>query len=106
MVPEITPKALDEKLKSDTPPLVIDVREPHEYRFCHIEGALLKPLGDIEDWAQELDKEAEIVVQCHSGMRSAHATAYLKHLGFKRVANLRGGIDAWSVLVDPQVPRY
>ena len=106
MVPEITPQTLKEKLQAEKPPLIIDVREPHEYRFCHIEGAQLKPLGDIEDWAQELDPEAEIVLQCHTGVRSAHATAYLKSLGFKQVTNLRGGIDAWSVAVDPEVPRY
>ncbi len=106
MVPEITAQALAEKLKSEQPPLLVDVREPHEFRFCRIEGAQLKPLGDIEDWAKELDQEAEIVLQCHTGMRSAHATAYLKSLGFKRVANLRGGIEAWSVTVDPEVPLY
>lgn len=106
MVPEINPVALAEKLAGSSPPLLIDVREPNEYRFCHIEGAQLKPLGDIEDWARELDKETEIVLQCHSGMRSGQATAYLRRLGFKHVANLRGGIDAWSVMVDPDVPRY
>ena len=106
MVPEITPQTLKAKLQTEKPPLIIDVREPHEFRFCHIEGAQLKPLGDIEDWAQELDPEAEIVLQCHTGVRSAHATAYLKSLGFKQVTNLRGGIDAWSVAVDPEVPRY
>ncbi len=106
MVPEINPKELAEKLKGPNPPLVIDVREPNEHRFCRIEGAQLKSLGDIMDWAQELDKEAEIVLQCHSGMRSGQATAYLRSLGFQHVANLRGGIDAWSVMVDPDVPRY
>ena len=106
MVPEINPKELAEKLKGPNPPLLIDVRELHEYRFCRIEGAQLKPLGDIMDWAQELDKEAEVVLQCHSGIRSGQATAYLRSLGFKHVANLRGGIDAWSVMVDRAVPRY
>ena len=106
MVPEITAKQLAEKLKSPNPPLVVDVREPHEYRFCRIEGAELKPLGEIDDWADTLDRDAEIVLQCHSGVRSAQATMYLKQLGFKHVANLRGGIDAWSREVDPAVPRY
>lgn len=106
MLPEITPKALAEKLKGAAPPLVIDVREPHEYRYCRIEGAQLKPLGDIDDWAVGLDHETDIVLMCHTGVRSGHATLYLQHLGFKRVANLRGGIDAWSVEVDPQVSRY
>jgi rhodanese-related sulfurtransferase len=106
MLPEITPTALAEKLKSTAPPLLVDVREPHEYRFCRIEGAQLKPLGDIDDWAPDLDREADIVLMCHTGVRSGHATLYLQHLGFKHVANLRGGIDAWSEEVDPEVPRY
>jgi adenylyltransferase/sulfurtransferase len=106
MLPEITVKNLAEKLKGPNPPVLIDVREPHEHRFCRIEGAQLKPLGEIEAWAESLDPEAEIVLQCHTGVRSAHATLYLKQLGFKRVANLRGGIEAWSTEVDPDVPRY
>jgi rhodanese-related sulfurtransferase len=106
MVPEINAVELAEKLESPNPPLLIDVREPNEYRFCHIEGAQLKPLGDIEDWAQELDKDAEIILLCHTGQRSGRATAYLGQLGFKRVANMRGGIDSWSVMIDPEVPRY
>lgn len=106
MLPEISAKDLADKLKSPNPPLLIDVREPNEFRFCRIEGAQLKPLGDIEDWAEELDKDVEIVLQCHTGARSGHATMYLKQLGFKRVANLRGGIEAWSSQVDPNVPRY
>jgi rhodanese-related sulfurtransferase len=105
-VPEVTPPELAEKLKSPNPPLLIDVREPYEFGLCRIEGAQLKPLGGIMDWAQSLDREAEIVLQCHTGVRSGQATAYLRHLGFKRVFNLRGGIDAWSRLVDPSVPRY
>ena len=106
MLPEITVKNLAEKLKGPNPPVLIDVREPHEHRFCRIEGAQLMPLGEIEAWAERLDPEAEIVLQCHTGVRSAHATLYLKQLGFKRVANLRGGIEAWSTEVDPDVPRY
>ncbi len=106
MLAEITPKQLAEKLKSAAPPLIVDVREPFEYEYCRIEGAVLKPLGEIMRWAQELDKEAEIVLQCHTGSRSAQATQYLSRLGFKRVLNLRGGIDAWSAQVDSSVPRY
>ena len=106
MVPEITPQQLAKKLKGPHPPLLIDVREPHEHAYCRIEGAQLKPLGGIRRWITELDPEAEIVFQCHTGMRSAQATAYAQSLGFKRVFNLQGGIDAWSALVDPKVPRY
>lgn len=106
MIPEITARELADKLKSATPPLVIDVREPHEYEYARIAGAQLKPLGQITAWASELNKEAEIVLQCHSGSRSMYAAQFLQRLGFKHVANLKGGIDAWSVQVDPSVPRY
>lgn len=106
MLPEITVVELSEKLQGSQPPLLIDVREPDEYEFCRIEGAQLKPLGEIMEWAKELDPEAEIVCQCHTGQRSAQATYYLQSLGFKRVFNLKGGIDAWSLQIDPDVPRY
>ena len=62
--------------------------------------------SEIMRWAKDLDREAEIVLQCHIGQRSLMAANYLQHLGFKRVYNLAGGIDDWSRLVDPKVPRY
>ncbi len=106
MILEVTPQQLAEKLKCPNPPLLIDVREPHEHAYCHIEGAQLKPLGGIMRWIRELDPEADIVFQCHTGVRSAQAAGYAQSLGFKRVFNLKGGIDAWSVMIDPKVPRY
>ena len=106
MLPEITVRELDEKLKSPTPPLLIDVRDEDEFAFCRIEGAQLKPLAEIMNWAKELDPAAEIVLQCHTGSRSAQATMYLQRLGFKNVANLKGGIDAWALQIDPDVERY
>ena len=106
MIPEINAAELSQRLGQPNPPVIIDVREPDEFEYAHIAGAQLKPLGDIEQWAGELDREGEYVLQCHSGSRSAYATSYLQSLGFKRVFNLRGGIDAWSRLVDPNIPRY
>jgi rhodanese-related sulfurtransferase len=106
MIPEMTPRELSDRLKGDHPPLVIDVREPHEYQYCRIDGAQLRPLRQIAAWAWELDRDAEIVLQCHTGHRSAQATLYLQRLGFTKVYNLSGGIDAWSAEVDPSVPRY
>jgi rhodanese-related sulfurtransferase len=106
MVPDINAIDLAQRLAQPNPPTLIDVREPDEFGFCHIEGAQLKPLGDIETWAAELDPAAEYVVLCHSGYRSLQAAGYLQRRGIPRVQNLRGGIDAWSVFVDPNVPRY
>lgn len=106
MFPEITSRQLAEKLKSPHPPLVIDVREPYEFAYCHIVGAQLKPLGQIAFWAKTLDSEAELVLYCHVGERSALATAYLQKQGFQRALNLAGGIDAWAAEVEPDMPRY
>jgi rhodanese-related sulfurtransferase len=103
---EITPRELAEKMKSGNAPIIIDVREPFEYAYAHIEGAQLKPLGEIQSWATELDKEQEYVLQCHTGSRSFQATYMLERMGFKKVVNLAGGIDAWSGDVDSNVPRY
>ena len=87
-------------------PALIDVREPQEYQIAHIEGAQLLPLGQIYEWAQTLDKAAPYVIMCHHGGRSAMACQVLQSLGFKNLSNLDGGIEAWSMLVDPSVPRY
>jgi rhodanese-related sulfurtransferase len=106
MLPEINVRDLSAKLKGPNPPLIVDVRQPDEYQFCRIEGALLRPLNEIGQWSKELDPEQEIVLQCHTGVRSAQAVVYLRSRGFKHVFNLRGGIDAWSVQVDPTVRRY
>ena len=106
MVPEINALELAQRLAESNPPTIIDVREPDEYEYAHIQGAQLKPLGDIAQWSAELDRAAEYVLQCHSGVRSRQAANYLQNLGITHVSNLRGGIDAWSVLVDPSVPRY
>jgi adenylyltransferase/sulfurtransferase len=85
---------------------LIDVREPHEYDYCRIPGAELRPLGQIANWWTELDPNEEIIMQCHHGMRSHRACLLLAGQGFTNVRNLTGGIDAWSLQVDPSVPRY
>src|SRR5215510_16025098 len=86
---------------------LIDVREQSEQRVAKIEGAELKPLGQITQWAAELaDKDQEIILHCHHGMRSDRACQYLSAQGFTNIKNLIGGIDDWSLKVDPSVPRY
>jgi rhodanese-related sulfurtransferase len=85
---------------------LIDVREPAEHRACRIAGADLKPLGQIAQWMTDLNPAEEIVLHCHHGGRSERACAFLAQQGFTNVKNLIGGIDAWSLKVDPSVPRY
>jgi len=84
----------------------IDVREPEEYELARVEGARLLPLSRFAEWAGTLDPEAEIVVMCHHGIRSAQVCAVLARQGFTKLHNLSGGIDGWSVEVDRGVPRY
>jgi rhodanese-related sulfurtransferase len=87
--------------------ILIDVREPAEYAIARIDGALLHPMSASLDWASAIDRDSQIVVMCHHGMRSAHVAATLtQRFGFRNVANMSGGIDAWSLLIDPTTPRY
>ena len=102
----ITPSQLSELLRGETPPLVIDVREPEEYELARIEGARLLPLSLFNEWAPSLDPERETVFMCHHGIRSAQACAFLSRQGFSKLHNLAGGIDRWSTDIDPTVPRY
>lgn len=103
----ITVEELKTKLDAGEPVRLIDVREPHEHAHAKIAGAELKPLGQIPNWSQELkDKDEAIVLHCHHGMRSDRACQFLAAQGFTNVKNLIGGIDDWSLRVDPAVPRY
>ena len=106
MIPTITPRELKDKLKSGEKVLLLDVREPWEYALAKLEGSQLIPLGTLPQSLGKLDRNAEIVAYCHHGMRSADAVGFLLQQGFPQVKNLVGGIDAWSVQVDPTVPRY
>jgi rhodanese-related sulfurtransferase len=103
---EMNVKELAERIKAGNAPLVIDVREPNEYAYARLPDAVLKPLGDFREWSQELDKDREYVLYCHTGARSWQAAYLLERMGFTKVCNLSGGIDAWSTHVDASVPRY
>ena len=103
---EIGVTQLKEKLDRGDNFVLIDVREPREYRICSIPGSMLIPLGELPRRIGELDRTAEIVVHCKSGGRSAQACGVLRRAGFERVRNLAGGILAWSDKVDPSVPKY
>ncbi len=97
---------LASRLQSANPPLLLDVREPHELQISALPGALNIPLGQLAARLSELDSAREMVVLCKSGTRSARALELLVSAGFKRVKNLRGGINAWAREVDPRLPVY
>ncbi|HUP03414.1 MAG TPA: rhodanese-like domain-containing protein, partial [Bryobacteraceae bacterium] len=85
---------------------LIDVREPHEFRIGRIPGSKLIPLGEFPQHLGEFDLEADIVIHCKMGGRSAKACAIMRNAGFQHVRNMKGGILAWSDQVDPSVPKY
>ena len=104
-VPELEPEELKRRLDAGEEIFILDVREPHEYQICHLNGTLI-PLGDLPRRVSELDSARTIVAHCRSGKRSADAVDFLRKAGFRKVWNLKGGILAWSDKVDPRVPKY
>ncbi|ODU54088.1 hypothetical protein ABT09_00265 [bacterium SCN 57-13] len=105
-VPELTPLELKQELESPNPPIVVDVREAHEREISTLPNTIHIPRGEIADRIQELDPNANLVIQCRSGGRSAQVAAYLLGQGFKQVRNLATGINGWAKTVDPTVPTY
>ncbi len=86
---------------------LLDVREPWEAETATIAGSRLISMGDIPSRAQqELNPDMHIVAYCHHGQRSLGVVGWLREQGFQRAQSLAGGIDAWSQLVDPSIPRY
>ena len=101
---EITPQ---EFLALSPRPILVDVREQWEFSAAHLEDSLLMPMGDVPARAhQELDPDGPIVVLCHHGARSLNVTMWLRQQGFEQARSLAGGIDAWSRMIDPTIPRY
>jgi rhodanese-related sulfurtransferase len=106
MVNEISPAELKERRDAGTGPLVVDVREGWELDTARIPDVLHIPMAEIPGRLGELDRETEIVVMCRSGGRSMQVAQFLARNGFRSVANLTGGILAWSRDVDPSVRQY
>lgn len=102
---QFDPEELKARLDRGDDLSVLDVREVEELAIAAFPSAIHVPMGEIQARIAELDPNAEWVVVCHHGMRSAQVAMYLAGMGFK-VANLNGGIDRWSLEVDPSTPRY
>jgi len=107
-VPEISVQEAHERLSSSTPPRLIDVREEDEWEHCRIEGAELLPLSHFPTAPLEklTDRAQPLLIYCHHGSRSSHATDFLLRQGFTDVTNVAGGIHAWSCEIDPTIPIY
>jgi rhodanese-related sulfurtransferase len=106
MVNEISPLELKSRRDAGTGPLVVDVREGWELDTARIPDVLHIPMSEIPARLGELEREREIVVMCRSGGRSMQVAQFLVRNGFQSVANLTGGILAWSRDVDPAVRQY
>ena len=102
---EISVKDLQQRLAGGEKLILVDVREPFEFSIANLNGVLI-PLRSLPARTSELDPDSEIIVYCHTGNRSARAVEFLRQSGFPKARNLAGGIDAWSVEIDPSVPRY
>jgi rhodanese-related sulfurtransferase len=105
-IKHLTATELKNKIQQGDPLFLLDVREPHEFKYANIANSVLIPLNQIPQRLAELDPEQEIVVICHHGMRSQQAANFLEGSGFKYITNLKGGIDAWSLECDSSVARY
>jgi rhodanese-related sulfurtransferase len=103
----LTTAQVKEKLERGETFRLIDVREPDEYNIARIEGAELLPLSRAQQWMGALSPEEELVFFCHVGGRSQQVASYLAYQrGFTNIANMLGGIEDWSLRIDPTVPRY
>ena len=103
---EIDVRELQGRLQSGKQPCLLDVRTPEEWSICRLPGARLIPLQELEGRVDEIDRDREIVVYCHIGLRGSAAAELLRNRGYSRVWNLVGGIDAWATAIDPTMPRY
>jgi len=103
---QISTKEVNERVRRGDKLLLVDVREQWEYDLAKIPGAKLIPLGTLPANLNTLLDADEVICYCHHGMRSLDAAVWLRQQGVESAKSMAGGIERWSVEVDPQVPRY
>lgn len=101
---DVEPRALAQQIASGSAPLLVDIREPWETAIAQLPGAMLLPMSSLTPG--QIPRDREVILYCHSGARSGRVVEALRAQGYNRLRNLRGGIEAWRVEVDPTVPRY
>jgi rhodanese-related sulfurtransferase len=108
MIQHISARDLKRWLDDDArpQPLLLDVREPWEFAVCRLDGAQHIPMRTIPARLNELDRNAEIVIVCHHGVRSFQVAMFLEQQGFDKLVNLHGGVAAWARDVHPGMPTY
>jgi rhodanese-related sulfurtransferase len=105
-VPELLPQQVKRRLDAGEPLRLLDVREPWECAIASLAGSFNIPMAEITSRWQELDADSQIIVVCKAGSRSRRVAQFLSAQGFGRVANLSGGIDAWTRDIDPSLAAY
>ncbi len=106
---EIPPSEVKRRLDAGEKLALIDVREPHEHAVCSIAGSDLVPMRTVPGALIDLQSKAQaapLIVFCHHGVRSLNVVSWLRQQGLENCQSMSGGIDAWSVEIDPKVPRY
>jgi len=106
MIEEITPADFVRRRDSGESLTLLDVREPRELAIASVPGAIHIRMAEVPARLAELDRDGEIVVMCHSGVRSLAVARFLVQQGFEKVANLAGGISRWGREVDPTMRQY
>jgi adenylyltransferase/sulfurtransferase len=104
-IPQLTVKELKRRIDAGEQVYILDVREPYEYQIAQIGGKLI-PQNEVPQRLAEIDREREVIVQCHSGIRSQSVAEFLKKQGYSKVVNLAGGITAWANEIDPKMQKY
>lgn len=110
-IPQVNVNEFTQQLASAaSPPQLIDVREPQEIEIAYIDGFEVLPLSQFAQWSETItdrfDSQAETFVLCHHGVRSQQMCQWLRTQGFTNVKNIVGGIEAYSVYINPSIPRY
>ena len=103
---EISVDELKRRVDAGEDLVLLDVREPDEIATAAIPWAMVIPMGEIPTRIDEIPRDKPLIVMCHHGGRSARVAQFLAANGYDNAVNLDGGIDAWSISVDPSVPRY
>ena len=105
---EIDCRGVADRLQRGEAPLLIVCREDDEYAIARIDGARLRPMGQLPERLAEIEafRDAPLVVHCHHGGRSLRVVHWLRAQGFAQAQSMAGGIDQWAMEIDPSVARY
>lgn len=106
MVKEISPGELQLLLDSGQDYILLDVRQPWEFKICQLPNSINIPLNDLDKSVAQLPDDKEIVTICHHGVRSKQAAIILEQSGYLKVVSLQGGVEAWARDINPTMERY